>query len=103
MLDIIPYVCVTVKATVLLFKPRVGTDMGARAAATRRMRKPCGCPARCACRGHWTARRPLRHRNETSAWARPWARALHAQSRAPRALTPQPPLRRVPLVAQSGG
>jgi hypothetical protein len=40
MLDIIPYVCVTVNAHVLLFKPRVGTNMGARPAARRMRRKP---------------------------------------------------------------
>jgi hypothetical protein len=36
MLDIIPYVSVTVRVQVLLFKPRVGAEMGARAHAPRR-------------------------------------------------------------------
>ena len=40
MLDIIPYVSVTVNAHVLLFKPRVGTNMGARSALRRMRRKP---------------------------------------------------------------
>ena len=47
MLDIIPYVCVTVNAHVLLFKPRVGTNMGARPVPRLMCCKPsalCACP-----------------------------------------------------------
>jgi hypothetical protein len=65
MLDIIPYVSVTVNAHVLLFKPRVGTNMGvcpaprrmcckpsafrdSRACALRHPRPPLARCARCA-------------------------------------------------------
>jgi hypothetical protein len=73
MLDIIPYVSVTVKVHVLLFKPRVGAKLGARRpfAHGRRSddaRKPCG----------GTRRPALRHRS----------RAVVAPSCAPRARRP---------------
>ena len=58
MLDIIPYVCVTVNAHVLLFKPRVGTNMGARPAARRMRRKPSAFRARRAARAEARRRLP---------------------------------------------
>lgn len=90
MLDIIPYVCVTVNAHVLLFKPRVGTNMGARPAARRMRRKPSA---------FWPAvsRAP---RPVGASRARPTLRAARLSSvhrsyaplRVPLLLTAQPPV-----------
>jgi hypothetical protein len=73
MLDIIPYVSVTVNAHVLLFKPRVGTNMGARPVPRRTRRKPS------APRGSraFALRRPRPHLARCTCCAPP-LQALHA-------------------------
>ena len=90
MLDIIPYVCVTVNAHVLLFKPRVGTNMGARPVRRHMRLKPsalCACFSASAEACRRLPRAP--HAVHTRASAE---RRSSATLRVALLLTPQPPL-----------